>query len=59
MTTQIVTGLLLLVLPLGYNAAFALLGRAFNYPNILRRPTGQILRRFAAGTETSIGSGSL
>jgi Domain of unknown function (DUF4386) len=49
MTTQIVTGLLLLLLPLAYNTAFALLGRAFDYPNILRRPTGEILRRFAAG----------
>src|SRR3954466_3046491 len=49
MTTQVWTGLLLLVLPIAYNAAFALLGRAFDYPNILRRPTGEILERFAAG----------
>jgi hypothetical protein len=49
MTTQMLTGLLLLVLPLAYNAAFALLGRAFDYPNILRRPTSEILDRFAAG----------
>jgi hypothetical protein len=49
MTTQILTGLLLVVLPLAYNAAFALLGRAFDYPNILRRPTIEILERFAAG----------
>jgi Domain of unknown function (DUF4386) len=49
MTTKMLTGLLLLVLPLSYNAAFALLGRAFDYPNILRRPTTEILDRFAAG----------
>jgi Domain of unknown function (DUF4386) len=49
MTTQILTGLLLLVLPLAYNVSFALLGRVFDYPNILRRPTGEILARFAAG----------
>ena len=49
MTTQIVTGLLLLVLPLAYNAAFAMLSRSFDYPNILRRPTSEILNRFAAG----------
>lgn len=49
MTTQMLTGLLLLVLPLAYNAAFALLGRAFDYPDILRRPTSEILARFAAG----------
>lgn len=48
MTTQMLTGLLLLVLPLAYNAAFALLGRAFDYPSILRRPTSEILERFAA-----------
>jgi hypothetical protein len=47
--TQVVAGLLLLVLPLAYNAAFALLGRAFDYPSILRRPTSEILGRFAAG----------
>jgi uncharacterized protein DUF4386 len=45
----VVTGLLLLVLPLAYNAAFALLGRAFDYPSILRRPTSEILDRYAAG----------
>jgi hypothetical protein len=49
MTTQMMTGLLLLVLPLAYNTAFALLGRAFDYPSILRRPTSEILDRFAAG----------
>jgi hypothetical protein len=49
MTNQVWTGLLLLVLPIAYNAAFALLGRAFDYPDILRRPTGEILERFAAG----------
>lgn len=49
MTTHVLTGLLLLVLPLAYNAAFALLGRAFDYPSILRRPNREILERFAAG----------
>jgi Domain of unknown function (DUF4386) len=49
METQVLTGLLLLVLPVAYNAAFALLGRAFDYPSILRRPTSEILDRYAAG----------
>jgi Domain of unknown function (DUF4386) len=48
MTTQVLTRLLV-VLPVPYNLLFTLLGRAFDYPAILRQPTGQVLRRFAAG----------
>jgi hypothetical protein len=33
------------------NAAFVALGRLFDYPNILRRPAGEILERFRAGGE--------
>jgi hypothetical protein len=40
--------------PIGFNVAFFELGRAFDYPNILRREPDEILRRFAAG-----GSGLL
>jgi hypothetical protein len=49
MTTQIATGLLLLVLPLAYNVLFTVLARTFDYPDILRQPTNDILRRFADG----------
>jgi hypothetical protein len=49
MTTQVLTGLLLLVLPVAYNLLFTLLARGFDYPGILRQPTGQVLERFAAG----------
>ena len=49
MTTQVLTGLLLLVLPVVYNLLFTLLARGFDYPDILRQPTGQVLERFAAG----------
>ena len=49
MTTQALTGLLLLVLPVAYNLFFTLLARGFDYPDILRQPTGQVLARFAAG----------
>jgi hypothetical protein len=49
LTTQVLTGLLLLVLPVAYNGLYTLLARSFDYPDILRRPTGQVLDRFAAG----------
>jgi hypothetical protein len=49
LTTQVLTGLLLLVLPLAYNGLYTLLARGFDYPDILRQPTGQVLERFAAG----------
>jgi len=49
MTTQIATGMLLLVLPVAYNVLFAVLARTFDYPDILRQPTGDVLRRFSDG----------
>jgi hypothetical protein len=49
LTTQVLTGLLLLVLPVAYNGLYALLARGFDYPDILRQPTGQVLERFSAG----------
>jgi hypothetical protein len=39
-------GLLLIGVPLGFNAAFA---ARFDYPDILRRPTAEVLARFQAG----------
>jgi hypothetical protein len=48
-TTQVLTGLLLLVLPVANNGLYTLLARHFDYPDILRQPTGQVLERFAAG----------
>jgi Domain of unknown function (DUF4386) len=48
-TTQVLTGLLLLILPVAYNGLYALLARSFDYPDILRQPTGQVLERFTAG----------
>ena len=47
MTTLV--GILLIALPVAFNVAFAALARAFDYPDILRRPTGEILERFRAG----------
>jgi hypothetical protein len=54
MTVELVTGALLVVVPIAFNLAFFGLGRSFDYPNILRREPDEILRRFAAG-----GSGLL
>jgi hypothetical protein len=42
-------GALLILLPLAFNAFFVLLARRFDYPDILRSPTGDILSRFQAG----------
>jgi hypothetical protein len=44
-----VAGSFLIVLPLAFNSFFLLLGRRFDYPDILRRPTSEILTRFQAG----------
>jgi hypothetical protein len=49
MTLERITGLLLIVMPIAFNLCFVLLGRRFDYPNILRQPTGEILRRFQDG----------
>jgi hypothetical protein len=49
LTIQVLTGLLLLMLPVAYNLLYTLLARGFDYPDILRQPTDQVLDRFAAG----------
>ena len=54
MTVEVAAGVLLIVVPVLFNVAFFALGRAFDYPDILRREPDEILRRFAAG-----GSGLL
>lgn len=43
------TALLLIALPVVFNAAFFLLQRTFEYPDILRKPVSYILERFRAG----------
>jgi Domain of unknown function (DUF4386) len=53
-TVEVVTAALLIAVPVAFNVAFFELGRAFDYPNILRKEPDEILRRFAAG-----GSGLL
>jgi hypothetical protein len=49
MSTTTIAGLLLIAVPLAFNAAFALLAARFDYPDILRRPTPEVLARFRAG----------
>jgi hypothetical protein len=49
MNAEVPTAALLIAVPLAFNAAFFELGRAFDYPSILRREPDEILRRFAAG----------
>jgi hypothetical protein len=46
---QAVAGIVLIATPLLFNAGFALLAQRFDYPEILRRPTHEVLERFRAG----------
>jgi hypothetical protein len=43
------TGVLLILTPVAFNVFFTLLSVTFGYPDILREPTGEVLRRFDAG----------
>jgi hypothetical protein len=49
MTTVTVAAVLLLALPVAFNVAFGVLAATFDYPNILRRPTPEVLARFREG----------
>ncbi|MEO8511089.1 MAG: DUF4386 domain-containing protein [Chloroflexota bacterium] len=49
MSADTAAAILLIAVPIGFNAAFFELGRTFDYPNILRKEPDEILRRFAAG----------
>jgi hypothetical protein len=55
MTLYRITGLVLIVLPVAFNVVFFMLGRAFEYPDILRKPTSYILQRFTGGGRRLIG----
>jgi hypothetical protein len=48
-TTEVLTGVLLIVLPVAYNGLYTMLARSFEYPDILRCPTAEVLERFRAG----------
>jgi hypothetical protein len=54
MSTPTIAGLLLIAMPLAFNVAFALLGARFDYPDVLRLPTDEVLARFREGGTTLI-----
>ena len=54
MNVETAAGVVLIAAPLWFNATFALLGKQFDYPDILRRPTSEILERFRAGGSSLI-----
>jgi hypothetical protein len=45
----IATGVLLIALPIAFTVIFSVLGAIFDYPEVLRRPTAEILEAFRAG----------
>lgn len=49
MSVEITAAILLIGVPLAFNLAFLELGRAFDYPNVLRKKPDEILRRFHEG----------
>jgi hypothetical protein len=53
-SVETAAGAVLIVAPLWFNANFALLGKRFEYPDILRRPTSEVLERFRAGGSSLI-----
>jgi Domain of unknown function (DUF4386) len=53
-SVEATAGVVLIVAPLWFNANFALLGKRFEYPDILRRSTSEILERFRAGGSSLI-----
>jgi len=48
-SAEVATAILLITVPIAFNLAFLELGRAFDYPNILRKEPDEILTRFHAG----------
>ena len=46
---RVLTGVLLILTPIAFNVFFTLLSVTFEYPDILREPTGYVLRNFDAG----------
>jgi hypothetical protein len=48
-TSRRLAGLLLIIVPLAFTACFTLLQLGFEYPDILRQPTADVLVKFQAG----------
>ena len=47
--SEAVTGATLIAVPVLFNAGFILLAQRFDYPDVLRRPTSEVLERFRQG----------
>ena len=54
MKVEVAAGAFLIAAPLWFNVTFALLGKRFDYPDILRKPSSEILDRFRAGGSSLI-----
>jgi hypothetical protein len=52
--SETVTGIVLIAVPILFNVAFTLLAQRFDYPDILRHPTEEVLQRFGEGGSTLI-----
>jgi Domain of unknown function (DUF4386) len=49
MSEQVIAGIVLIAVPVLFNAGFASLAQRFGYPDVLRHPTHDVLARFRAG----------
>src|SRR4051794_22621895 len=49
MSEEAVAGVVLIATPVLFNVGFTLLAQRFDYPDILRQPTHEVLERFRAG----------
>jgi hypothetical protein len=54
MSATTIAGVLLIAVPVAFNAAFGLLAARFDYPDILRRPTAEVLEAFRAGGDVLV-----
>ena len=54
MSEQTVAGVVLIAVPILFNAGFTMLAQRFDYPDVLRRPTHEVLEGFRAGGATLI-----
>jgi uncharacterized protein DUF4386 len=48
-STSTAAAIILIALPIAFNVVFALLAARFDYPDVLRLPTAEVLLRFRAG----------
>src|SRR5215216_3719469 len=49
MSEQDIAGIVLIAVPVLFNLGFTLLAQRFDYPDVLRRPSHEVLERFRAG----------